>query len=151
LRKEAEEDKRRRNDDLRREAEEDRRRRDDELRREAERRKDRILIALKEAQPAIPQNITIINSKLPKMKEGELIEMFIAMFEAALRAGNIPVDQWCSKLHAHLDPGAKLKVKNVIEADDATYDAIKEALLGCMGWSFSATAETLMTADRGRL
>ena len=139
--------------DLKREQdrEEGRKRRDDELRREAERREERILIALKGAQPAIPQNVTIINSKLPKMKEGEQIETFIAMFEAALRAGNIPEDQWCSKLHAHLDPAAKLKVEDVIQADDATYDAIKEALLGCTGLSFSATAETLMTADRGRL
>ena len=86
-------------DDLRREQErileqerreEYRQKREDEIRRKAQQREERLLLALKEAQPAVPQTVTIQSNKLPKMREGEEIETFIGMFEAALRAGNVP-------------------------------------------------------------
>ena len=90
--------------DLRRDREREieRQTRDDQLRREAEQREERLLLALKEAQPVVPQTVTIVNQKLPEMKEGEEIEVFVSMFEAALRASNVPEQQWCAKLHAHL-------------------------------------------------
>ena len=68
----------------------DRERRDEDVRREAERREERLLTALKEAQPVVPQTVTIVNQKLPDMKEEEEIETFIGMFEAALRASRVP-------------------------------------------------------------
>ena len=41
-------------------------------------------------------------------------------------------------------------MQDAIQDPDATYDSIKDALLGCTGLSFSAAADFL-TADRGRL
>jgi len=83
------------------------------------------------AQPAVPQTVTIVNQKLPDMKEGEEIETFLGMFEAALRASNVPANQWCAKLHAHLNPSTKLRIQETIQNPDATYEVIREALLGC--------------------
>ena len=45
--------------------------REQEAKEEAERREAKFLIALKEAQPVIPQTVHIGSTKLPKMKEGE--------------------------------------------------------------------------------
>ena len=39
----------------------------------------------------------------------------------------------------------------MLQDEDATYDDIKEALLGCSNMMFSAASETLMTGDRGKL
>ena len=68
----------RRREDIRRE--EKLRRREEELKRE-----ERLMIALTAAQPAVPQTVTILNHKLPEMKDSEEIEIFVSMFEAALR------------------------------------------------------------------
>ena len=76
--------------------------------------------------------------------------MFVAIFEAVLRANNIPEDQWTAKLHSHLSPKAKLKIQSTLQNEDATYEGIKEALLGCSNMTFSAAAETLMTGNKGR-
>ena len=95
--------------------------------------------------------VTIVNQKLPDMKEGEEVEVFIGMFEAALRASNVPEDQWCAKLHAHLNPNTKLRIQDIIQNPDATYQMIKDALIGCSTLTFSAASEALMSADRGRL
>ena len=139
--------------DLRRERdrETERLRRDDQLRREAEQREERILLALKETQPVVPQIVTIVSQKLPDMKEGEEVEVIFGMFEAALKASNVPEDQWCAKLHAHLNPTTKLRIQDIIQNPDSTYQAIKDALLGCGTISFSAASEALMSADRNRI
>ena len=71
---------------------EDRIEREEQNKREVERREERLLLALKEAQPAVPQTVTIVNQKLPDMREGEEIETFLGMFEAALRASNVPTN-----------------------------------------------------------
>ena len=145
----------RRAEQRREDREEERRReteRKDQLRREEDhKREETFLIALKAAQPAVPQIVTILNHKLPDMKDNEDIDMFVAMFEAALRANNIPEEQWKAKLHSHLSPKAKLKIQTTIQDVDATCEQIKEALLGCSNMTFSAAAETLMTADKGKL
>ena len=78
------------------------------------------MTALKEAQPAVPQTVTIMNHKLSDMTDGEETEKFIAMFEAALRASKIPEEQWCAKLHAHLNPSTQLRVQDVIQDPHAT-------------------------------
>ena len=95
--------------------------------------------------------MTIVNSKLPDMKDNEDIDTFIAMFEAALTAGNVPDDQWKAKLHAHLNPKTKLRIQSTIQDSDASYEDIKAALLGCGCMTFSAVAETLLTGDRGKV
>ena len=118
---------------------------------EVERTEERLLIALKEAQPAVPQTVTIVNQKLPDMREGEQIETFLGMFEAALRASNVPLDQWCAKLRTHLNPTTKLRIQDTIQNPDATYEMIREALVGCGSMSFSAAAETLLSGDKGKL
>ena len=139
--------------DLRRDREREieRQRRDDQLRREAEQREERLLLALKEAQPVVPQTVTIVNQKLPEMKEGEEIEVFVSMFEVALHASNVPEQQWCAKLHAHLNPNTKLRIQDIIQNPDATYQMIKDALIGCGTLTFSAASEALMSADRGKI
>ena len=85
------------------------------------------------------------------MKEGEDAELFVAMFEAALRSINVPQGQWKNKLHAHLSLKSKARIQSVIQDDDSTYDEVKETLLGCAAMTFSFTAEDLCTSERGRL
>ena len=93
----------------------------------------------------MPQTITIQNTKLPEMKDTDDTELFIAMFEATLRSNNILEAQWKNKLHAHRTIKAKAKIQT------ATYEEIKDALLGCLAMTFSSAAEDLCTEERGRL
>ena len=78
-------DEERRAEDWRRE--ERRGRREQEIRDETERREDKLLLALKEAQPAVPQTVHLDNTKLPTMTKGDDIDLFIEMFESAMRVG----------------------------------------------------------------
>ena len=133
------------------EREERARARDDERTRDSERREERMLLAIKEAQPAVPQTVNLMNHKLPKIEPTNDVEQFVGLFEAALRAAKIPEEQWCSKLHAHINTETKLKVHDTITNPDATYADIKEALLGYTNITFNSAAEKLMTADRGAL
>ena len=142
------EEEMRRNNERR---EEDRERREEEIRREAERREERMLLAIKEAQPAVPQTVNLMNHKLPKMEPTDEIEQFVGLFEAALKAAKIPEEQWCSKLHAHINTDTKLKIHDTITNPDATYKDIKDALLGYSNVTFNSAAEKLMTADRGSM
>ena len=83
--------------------------------------------------------------------KGDDAELFIAMFEAALRSNNVPPGQWKNKLHAHLSLRAKTRIQTVIQDKDSTHDEVKEALLGCSAMTFSSAAEDLCTGKRGRL
>ena len=85
------------------------------------------------------------------MKEGEDAELFLAMFEAALRSYNVPQGQWKNKLHAHLSLKSKTCIQTVIKGDDSTYDEVKEALLGYAAMTFSSAAEDMSTGETGRL
>ena len=85
------------------------------------------------------------------MTDQEEIEIFVAMFEVALRTNNVPEGQWKAKLHSHLTAKAKLRIQSVIQDHDSSYNQVKEALLGCSNMTFSAAAESLMSAERGRL
>ena len=120
-----------------------------EMKRDRDERETKILLALKEAQPAVPQTVHIENVKFPKMKEGEDVEVFVELFEAAMRDGNIPEDRWKSKIHAALDTTAKLLVRDVITNQDSTYDKVKQALVGHGHLTFTASSEALMTQDGG--
>ena len=134
-------EKRREEDELNRERR--REEREEKLHRENERREERLL-ALKDAQPAVPQTVTIVNHKLPDMREGEEIETFLGMFKAALKASNVPVDQWCATLHTHLNPTTKLRIQDTIQNPDATYEMIREALIGCGSMSLCSSRDTLV-------
>ena len=115
------------------------------------RREERLLTTLKEAQPAVPQQVTIQTHKLPDMKENDEAELFVTMFEAALLSNLVPENQWKNKLHAHLSMKAKSKIHKVMQDQDSTYEEIKEALLGCTSMSFSSAAEEFCTGEKGRL
>ena len=136
-------------EDERREA----RRVQEEYEREEKRqeREDRLLLAIKEAQPAVPQTVQIHSCKLPKMKEGEDITSFIELFEAALQDYNIPHDQWKARVHNALDTPTKLRVRDTITNHGSTYEELKTALLGCSSLSFSHASDTIMTGDRGSI
>ena len=125
--------------------------REEDRRRDDLRREERLIEALRQAQPAVPQTVTIVNQKLPEMREGEDIDTFVAVFKAVLRANNIPQAQCSAKLHSQLNVTTKLRIQDVIQDEDATYDDIKEELLGCSNMTFSAASETLLSGDRGKL
>ena len=142
-------DEERRAEDIRRD--ERRMRREQEIREEAERREAKLLLALKEAQPVVPQTVHLDNTKLPTMMKGEDIEVFIELFETAMRVGGVPEDKWTYKLHASLDTDTKLTVKNVMTNADSTYEEIKQALVGQGYLTFTAASEALMTLDDGNI
>ena len=137
---------------IEREQEERNRRETEQARRDEQRDREtrQMITALKDSIPAIPQTVHIENIKLPKMVEGEDVEIFIELFEAALTDNEVPADKWRGKLHAALDTGSKLKVREIITNPDSTYQDIRTALLGCGTLTFSASSEAIMTADRGQ-
>ena len=126
-------------------------RREQEIREEAERQEAKLLLALKEAQLVVPQTVHLDNTKLPTMTKGEDIEVFIELFETAMRVGGVPEDKWTSKLHAALDTDTKLTVKDVMTNADSTYEEIKQALVGQGHLTFTAASEALMTLDDGNI
>ena len=60
---------------------------------ERERREERLLTTLKEAQPAVPQQVNIQTHKLPEMKDGDDMEIFVTTFESALLSNLVPENQ----------------------------------------------------------
>ena len=50
-------------------------------------REEKLLLAIREAQPAIPQTVHLDSTKLPVMSKGEDLELFLEVFESALTAG----------------------------------------------------------------
>ena len=134
---------------IQRESETRAREREDRREIERQEREERLLLALREAQPVVPQTVHIESVKLPKMKEDEDVEVFVELFEAAMRDSNIPDNRWKSKLHAALDTTAKLTVRDVITDQGSTYDEVKQALVGHGHLMFTASSEAIMTQDGG--
>ena len=131
---------------------EERREREQADREEKRERETRDMIAaLREAQAPVPQTVHIESTKLPKMTEGEDVEVFLDMFEAALIDNGVPENKWRGKVHAALDTTTKLKVRDLIKDPRGTYQDLKDALIGCGALSFSNASETVMTADRNKL
>ena len=156
-RREAEEREERRQTE-RRQAEEREERRlaerrvaEDRWREDNVRREDLLIQTLKAAQTAKPPTVKLVDAKIPDMKEGEDIETYVAMFEAALTANGIEEEQWLAHLHAHLNTKTKIRIQAAIQNPDAVYQDIKDALLGCGAINFSTAAETLLTGDRGKV
>ena len=152
-RKREEEHEERRQEEMREREKREARRIEEEYEREERRqlREEKLLLAIKEAQPAVPQTVQINSCKLPKMKEGEDITSFIELFEAALQDYNIPQLQWKARVHNALDTATKLRVRDTIMNHDSTYLELKTALLGCSSLSFSHASDTIMTRDRGSM
>ena len=124
----------------------------EEIRQEEQlKREERMLISLREAQPVVPQMVTLQNQTLLKMTEQEEVETFVAMFEAALRTKKVPELQWKAKLHSHLNPKAKLRIQSVILDHDSTYEQVKDALLRCSNKTFNAAVKSLMSREWGRI
>ena len=65
--------------------EEERRREREEMRRERDEREEKLLLALKQAQPVVPQTIHLDNIQVPQMNKGEDVEKFLAVFESAMK------------------------------------------------------------------
>ena len=156
-RREAEEREERRQTE-RRQAEEREERRlaerrvaEDRWREDNLRREDLLIQTLKVAQTAKPPTVKLVDAKIPDMKEGEDVETYVAMFEAALTANGIEEEQWLAHLHAHLNTKTKIRIQAAIQNPDAVYQDIKDALLGCGAMNFSTVAETLLTGDRGKV
>ena len=133
---------------LQREIAERNRREEEQARRDDQRDREtrEMLAALKDNIPAVPQTIHIENTKLPRMVEGEDAEVFIELFEAALTDNNIQADKWRGKLHASLDTGTKLKVRDIIINPASSYQDIRNALVGCGTLTFSASSEAITSA-----
>ena len=123
--------------------------REQKFREETEEREAKLLLALKEARPVVPQTVHLTGTKLPRLTEVEDVTTFIELLEAAMVDNQIPPDQWKAKVHATLDTATKLKVRDTITNPDSTYAELKEALLGCGNLSFSHASESLMTSERG--
>jgi len=105
--------------------------------------------SLRDNRPA-PMHAPNFTIDLPKMK-GDEIEAFLTIFEAALRMSDVPVNAWKAKLTSHIPLKSLVKVESVIQQEDATYDGLVEALMGCTTLSFCSAAEDLCTGERGRL
>ena len=137
--------------EARKEAKENEARRLAIQREDDQRREERLLLALRDARPAVPQSIIVQSQKLPEMKESDDVESFIELFEAALRANDIAPELWKRKLHAQLPNNVKVRIQWVVQDDGSTYEQVKEALLGCAEVTFNVAAEAFKTAERGKL
>jgi len=89
------EERNRREEERIRREDEQARREDERIRREeAERvREDRLITTLRETRLATPTPTHNQHSELPRMREGDDIETYIPIFEAALRSNAIPEAQ----------------------------------------------------------
>ena len=96
-----------------------------------------VVTTLKEAQPGIPQRVTINSHKLPHMTVGDDLESFVNQLEAALVAMITPRDEWKQYMHSQKD-----KVMHLLTNKDST-DEIKAGLLESTAMSFAATAEAI--------
>ena len=105
-----------------REVRKERQDKDRELQREE--RQAELLAQLKEAQPVVPQQITIQKEELPRMKDKDDLELFITQLEAALVASELPKNKWKRYIHSQLTLEAKQKVIGLLQDATSTYDDI---------------------------
>ena len=122
--------------------EERREQRELEYRALAEKREEKMMLALKENQDRT-HRIDLGSSRLPEMKAGEEIDVFVDFFESALVLAKIPKNKWLEKLHVALNTDAKKLVHHTMTQDDVTYEAVKGILLGHMLLTFVAASESL--------
>ena len=104
---------------------------------------------LKGAQPAVPQQVHINSIKLPRMKMGDDLELFVTLLETAMLSAGMPTDKWKGCLHSQLTLNAKYKALHLLQNPDSTYDELKEALLGCVAMTFPLAAEAILHRGQG--
>ena len=115
-----------------------------------EERHAQLLVKLKEAQPVVPQRITINKDELPKMTQKDELDVFISLLEDALEDAEIPRDRWKKYIHSQLTTQAKQRVKHMLKDHTKTYDEIREALIGCESLSFASSAEAVFGSYEGQ-
>ena len=124
-------------DKYRREQTEREKKREDER----ERRQNLLMTTLKEAQPTVPQKVTIQNLMLPTMKEGDDPVDFINYLEAALRRAKVPEDEWAAQAQTRITLKVAQTLCDILGDEHATYQDIKDAITGVSRKSFAAAAE----------
>ena len=92
---------------------------DREREQKREERQIQLLTQLKEAQPTIPQQVTINQHKLPMMTKDDDVEIFVRQLEVALRTARVPQDKWKQSLLSQLTLEAKERVIHLLEDDDS--------------------------------
>ena len=119
---------------------------------ERERREARLLITLKEAQPAVPQHVNIKKLELPKMRDKDDPETLMKYLEVALTTSKIPREELKDYVQPQLTLEAGEKILGVLQSEDSTFDDIVAALTGCNTLTFAFMAEALFApveeADR---
>ena len=110
-----------------------------------------MLTQLKEAQPAVPQQVTISQHKLPLITKEDDVEIFVRQLEVALRTAKIPQEKWKQSLLSQLTLEAKERVMDLLEDEDSQYEEIRRTLLGSTAMTFAAAAESVFTAEKGIL
>ena len=118
--------------------------------RQMEERHAQLLVQLKEAQPVVPQRITINKDELPKMTQKDDLDVFITLLEDALEDAEIPRDRWKKYIHSQLTTQAKQRVKYLLKDHTKMYDEIREALMGCESMSFASSAEAVFGSYEGQ-
>ena len=99
----------------------------------------------------VPQQIHIIQHKLPTMTDKDDVKVFLRQLDIAIRTAHIPQDKWKQHLLSQLTLQVKQQVIGLLEDEDSDYDVIKQALLGRHTMTFTAAAEAFFTADKGEI
>jgi len=88
---------------------------------------------------------------LPRMKDSDELEEFIPVFETSLRVNGVSKPLWKQKLLTHLPLKALVKVEEVLQTDDSSYEDTVGALRGSTALSFCSAAEDLCSGERGKI
>ena len=62
---------------------------------------------MRDVQPAVPQQVTINQHKLPLVTKDDDLDVFVGELEVALRTARIDHDKWKQSLLSQLTLGAK--------------------------------------------
>ena len=132
-----------------REKEAERREREAKREEEREAREARLLTALRQAQPAVPQMVNINRMVLPKMGEKDDPVTIIRYLETALVRAKVPPAEWKDHVQPQLTLQAGEMIIEVLENADSIFEDIKVALMGVDAMSFASTAEAIFNPFKG--
>jgi len=85
------------------------------------------------------------------MKEEDEVEKFIPIFESFLRINKVPQGLWKQKLLTYHPLESLVKIEEVLQEEDSTYEEAVGALRGTTALSFCSAAEDMCSGDRGRI
>jgi len=94
---------------------------------------------------------TVPQVTLPRLKEGGDIDTFITAFETALCIAKIPEDEYKTRLVSNIPVEAIVRLQSAVSVEDADYEALKWALLGCNQVSFCSAAEDWCSGEKGKV